>query len=299
MPSQTSYKRPRTTGSYRSAVGVSKWKGQKGARGTKIPKTPLYRTVKKVVNSLAETKQSSYSISNYGLTSVLASDFDATIRNLTPSGTSGGLLTAISQGTGQGSRIGNKIAVEKATLSGVVHVATTYDATANFNACPLKIGMYIIRMRPGINDDQYTVSQAVQNSFFQNGSSQSGFSGRLYDLTREPNNDVLDVLYKRVFTVGQAYILSSSGNNVSNTVNNQYSDNSVGISQMFQIDVTKYLPSTFTFNDSNNTANNRGIWIFWVPLRVDGTLIQTSVGAYTGTRPAYVDWSYTLKYKDM
>lgn len=262
-------------------------------------KTMFARRVKSVVGRMAETKEQNYAINNFSLTSVLAGDFDATIKNLTPSAASGGLIIGVSQGTGQGSRVGNKINVVKATLKGVIHINTTFDSTANYNMCPLYVAMYIIKLKPNLSDDQYTVSQMITNAFFENGNGQNGFQGRLFDLTRDYNTTVMTVLKKRVFKVGVNSVQSGFGVNAPNGTNQSYSDGTVGISKMFSIDVTKYLSKTMTFNDGSNSATQRGVWVFWVPLRVDGGLIQTSLGAYTGTRPCYIDMSYNFKYKDM
>lgn len=254
--------------------------------------------VKKALSTVAETKSVSYSVNAFGITSVLATDFDTTIKVLNPASGTGGQYF-IGQGVGQGSRVGNKIMTKKCILSGVIRINTFYDATTNYNPCPLYVALYIIRLKGQVPDTTSQVESIIQNSFFQAGNSSSGFTGRLTDLVRPVNTDLVTVLMKRVFKVGTGATISSFGVNAPNNANQQYNDSTVGISQLFKMDVTKCLQKHIIFDDTNNIPTNKQTYMFFVPLRVDGQTVATSTGANNGTLPAYADYQIDYHYTDM
>lgn len=254
--------------------------------------------VKKALSTVAETKTVTYSVNTFGITSVLATDFDTTIKLLNPASGTGGQYF-IGQGVGQGSRVGNKIMTKKCILSGVVRINTFYDATVNYNPCPLYIALYIIRLKGQVPDTTTQVESIVQNSFFQAGNTSGGFTGRLNDLVKPVNTDLVTVLMKRVFKVGTGNTVSAFGINAPNNINQQFNDGTVSIARLFKIDVTKCLQKHIIFDDTNNIPTNKQTYMFFVPLRVDGQLITTSTGANNGTLPAYADYQIDYQYTDM
>ena len=139
----------------------------------------------------------------------------------------------------------------------------------------------------------------MYTNFFQAGNTSLGFNGTLVDLTRQVNTSQVTLLKKRVFKVGTQYVTSASAVGGTNTTNQQYSDGTVGISQMFKMDLTKCLPKILNYNDTDNSPTNSLTWMAWVPYRVDGGEIKTSLNFYTGTIPAYVDFEVDYLYKDM
>lgn len=265
----------------------------------KAKKRVFAKKVKAVVNRAAETKRAGSYVNNFACTGFLSNGFASTIKVIGPSSTVGPALYNIQQGTGQGSRVGNKITTTKLVMKGCVHINTSYDATANYNMCPLYVGCYVFRLKPNLDDTQANAYTVMTQSFFQAGNSSAGFTGLLNDLTRDVNKDQVQLLKKRVFRVGVSNVLSSFGVNASNNTNQQYGDGTVGISKLFKMDLTKCLQKTLVFNDTTNTPSNRNTYIAWVPFRVDGSAILTGLGAYTGTIPCYVDWGIDYYFKDM
>lgn len=281
-------------GKKRPAARKSVAKKAVRASNTKVFNKKVYRALSKV----AEIKKVNYNVNNFALTSVVSSSFDQTIKILNPNASTGGLYN-IAQGTGQGNRIGNKITTKKAILGGVIHINTEYSAQ-NYNMCPLYVAMYIFRVKNGIGATQVTnVETIVQTSFFQAGSSATGFSGTLRDLTMEVNSDQVNLLKKRVFKVGTSLVRSATASGTGNVLNQDYSDGTVGIAKMFKVDITKLLNKTYTFQDTDNSPLTQSTYLMWVPFRVDGGLIQSSTGLATGTLPCYVDFSVDYHYTDM
>lgn len=264
----------------------------------RVKKANMYKAVKKVVSRMAETKTASYSVSSFVLTSNLASDFVSTIKILNPSNISGSLYN-IQQGTGQGARVGNEISTVKCTISGVIRINTTFNATYNNNMCPLYVAMFVVRSKPQQQDTANQINTIIQNAFFNAGNTSAGFTGTLVDLTRMLNTDIITVLKRRVFKVGVNTVQSATAVGTANTANQSFSDGQVSIATMFKMDLTNTLYKKYTYNDTDNTPQNRQTYVFWVPLRVDGQLITTSLGAYTGTIPAYIDFNVNYFYKDI
>lgn len=260
-------------------------------------KSMFARSVKSVVNKMAETKVCNYFYNNFQVVNTQSTAFQGTIKSLSPSASSGSMIT-ISQGTGAGQRIGNKISVKKAILAGTVHINTTYDPITNYNPCPLKVCLWVFQLKGGYTDDATGVNDVVQNYFFEFGNSSQGMSGTIVDLTRQVNTSAVTLVKKRVFSVGTQATISGFGVNAPNNGNQQFSSNEQ-ICRMFKIDMTKALRKTYAFNDTSNTTSNRQLWMMWVPYRVDGRIPDTSTGIYNGPVPSLVSWSYDFYFKDM
>lgn len=254
------------------------------------------KAVKRVISSVAETKVCNYYYNDFGIVNTQSTAFSGTIKSLSPSASSGSMIT-ISQGTGAGQRIGNKITVKKAILAGTVHINPTFDLTTNYNMCPLKVCLWIFQLKGGLTDDTTNVNDIVQNYFFDYGNTSIGMSGKLMDLTRPPNANYITLLKKRVFSVGTQNVVSGFGLNSPNNANQQFSSSET-MSRMFRIDVTKVLRKVYRFNDTSNTTSDRQVWCMWTPFRVDGRIPDTSTGLYLGPVPAIISWSYDFYYQD-
>lgn len=256
------------------------------------------KKVQKAISKTVELKKANYSVNNFALTSVSSGSFSNTVKILNPSSTTGALYF-IAQGNGQGNRQANVINTRRLTIGGVIHINTTWDGTANYNMCPLYVALYIVKLKPGLADTVANLNNVIGTTFFQAGNVSVGFDGTLRDLVREPNNNAVTVLMKKVVKVGTATVPSAFAVNSGNNSNQQFGDSTVGISKMFKINATKYIPKRIYFNDTDNAPNTRNTYFFWVPLRVDGGLIQTSGGLATGTVPAYVDFSIDYSFTDI
>lgn len=262
-------------------------------------KTVFNRRVRSVISRMAETKVINYTASTFGLTGVGSTQYTNTIKTILPTNVTGGLLSSPTQGTGQGSRVGNKIMTKKLIMSGVLRINTLFNETYNYNSCPLYIAFYAFKLKSNLDDTPASAYNVVSTSFFQAGNSSQGFNGTLVDLTRQVNAQTVTLLKKRVFYVGTSQVISGFGSNNANVANQNFADNGTTISKMFRMDMTKLMPKTLEYNDLSSTPSNRNVWIMWVPLRVDGNLIVTSLNTQTGPIPAYLDYQMSYEYKDM
>jgi hypothetical protein len=255
--------------------------------------------VKAVVDKLSETKIANYSVNAAQLTAFGSNTYSTlNVKIITPSNATGSLYN-IAQGVGQGNREGNRIRTVSAEMRGVVHINTTFNLTNNYNMCPLYVAVYIFRLKGAYTDGVTNVTTYMANSFFQAGNTSVGMLGLLNDLTRTINSDQFTLLKKRVFKVGTQYVTSATASGTTNITDQQFSDGSVGISRMFKINLTKIFPKIFSYNDTDNAAVNKPIYMAWVPFRVDGNYIVNSAGNQNATIPAYIDYAIDYRYKDV
>lgn len=260
------------------------------------------RRVKAVIDRVSETKCLNYSIQNKQLFNVASADWLSSVVNLLPEATGGSTWQySCNQGTGESDRIGNEIRPISLVLTGVIRANLGFDNTTNYNPCPLRVTMWLVRIKKHLTDSSTNLEQIVDNTFFQAGNTSSGMFGTTLDLTRTPNSDQIEVQMKKTFLLGASDYISAFAVNSGNNSQQRYADNGTTISRMFRINLTKYLPKKLMFNDGSNTTpvNARKMWLMITLQRVDGSISQTSLGNYTGPVPAYIDYGLDFKYKDV
>lgn len=171
----------------------------------------------------------------------------------------------ISQGTGQGARIGNKIKTKKLIFGGTI-VPYPYGVN-NTTPTPSQVAVYIFYDRT----DPTAIPQVTTN-FFQAGSSTRGFSNDLADLMYPVNTDRYRILAKKTFKLGySAY--TGTGFNIDAQ---GFTNNDFKLNCNFRFDLTKHYPQQVKFDDNNSTPTTRGLFALFVPMRADGN-------AYTAT----------------
>lgn len=272
-------------------------KGMK--KGTAASTRKLKALVKTVIDSQAEKKMVQF-FNNAGLqTSVLASDWKSfNVWTLT-SDTGANSTYAIGQGTGQGNRVGNQIRTYKLMVKLAMNINPTYADPGNYNACPIYVTMWVVKLMPHLDDTIDNLQTVVQNSFFQASGTATGFAGNLGDMIKTPNKDQVTVLKKKVYKLGLSEIISSAGNNVANTASNKYMNNDSSMCLTDMIDCTKCLPAVMKFNDGDNITTNRRVYIFFTSARMDGGFTVSSFGVSTGTRPFQVSMGVDYQFTDL
>lgn len=270
----------------------------------KVYKKNFARRVKAVLDRNSETKVVNFFQQGRSLYNIQSTTWINSVLILTPE-SAGGANTCytIPQGQGQGSRIANELRLKRCYITGVVRANSAYDATINNNPCPLRVTMWIVSINKHLADSISNLDIIVDpttGTFFQQGNTSSGFQGDTADLTKMINTDVVRVHKKRTFMLGMGNYNSAVGSNVANNIQQQYNNNDASFSQMFRVDVTKMLPSSYRFNDGSDTPTNvRKRYLMFTCQRVDGTISTTSTGSVTGPVPAFVDIGVNFEYKDI
>lgn len=203
----------------------------------------------------------------------------------------------ISQGVGQGHRIGNRIEVKNAYLNLQIKQSNLFDTTLNYNPVPLYVTAWVVSIKPGHSDTLDNLYAIMVNSFFQAGNESTGFTGRLIDLTMVPNKDMVTVHNKRTFKLGFAQYVSSYA--VNSPANNaqQWANNDFGLTKLIRMRLK--FPRLLRFNDGTNRPNMRNQYLFFTTARLDGELSMTSLSNLNGPKPIVVNYNVTLNYTDI
>lgn len=220
---------------------------------------------------------------------------------LTPYTASGAPIDStisIVHGTSQRARIGNVIRTKRAVLKGVIQ-PYPQDATLNPNPRPLEICMWIFKLKGyastgALGDTLGGAEHVLENHFLQNATASGtseGLTGELMDIVRPVNQDVVQLLYKRVFKVGYSEIGTSSQATIAQ--NQRYMNNDFKYNQKFSINVTKYLPKIIKYNDNDDTPNIKNTYCMIAPYNADGTTSTNS-----NQLPATCHWSLEYTYED-
>jgi len=189
----------------------------------------------------------------------------------------------ISQGSGQGNRIGNSIRPTKFVYRGVLS-ANQWNGTYNNVPQPQYVMLLLLARKDTGNQVIGTTSL-----LYQNGSSATNPTGALYDVLAPFNEDLYNVHYKRVFKIGSA--INQGGGAEPNQ--QQYANNDFSRAVMFNVDLTKYYYKAIKFNDATLLANvSQGLHLAWYVMNGDGTT-QSLLNA-----PVQLTSVMSLTYKD-
>jgi len=236
----------------------------------------LRRLIKRELARQVENKSVQYFNYDTRLYSVAGANFAT--NNIFPCGPSA--IMPITQGTGQGNRVGNSIHTKKLMLKGTL-VPLAYDATFNPVPMPVQIRMVIFYDKL---DPMTVPNPTATNDFFQNGSGVKGFANDLVDMWTPVNTDKYRILTTRTFKLGNA---DYSGTGASAT-SHYFANNDFKMNANFSLNLTKYYHKALKFNDATTTPSNRNVYcMFYYELANGGASLN--VGYMVGLQ-------YMLEY---
>lgn len=260
---------------------------KKAAKKTYLakPRTTIAAEVRKALDKLTESKTTSFiwtqnlgnGLANYVN---LAAFNTANMIPLFPLAT----YWTLSQGVGQGERIGNSIRSHKLIYTGVLG-PNAYDATYNAIPQPQEV-LFMVLRRKDLGDGQPT----SLTSLYEVGNGVTSPTGAMIDVLREINEDLYDVPFKRLFKVGPA-VNDGSGN--SNTYQ-RFANNDFKYNCKFRMDLTKYIDKIVRFNDASTSQVGAKCyyWAVWMPVNA----AATAGGA--NDRPVQLTSQLIYHYKD-
>lgn len=274
--------RRRTRGSY------------KRSKRSFTPKGSFDRRVKMAMSRIAEKKCVDYFFAQKELYLTTQASFANQVQILTPDTGTNATIT-IAQGSLQGQRSGNTVNTKSFILKGSINVNPSWSATQNDNPQPIYATMWVVKLKPYLDDNVAMLENVIDNSFFQNGSTSIGFTDRIVDMQKTVNTQQITLLAKRTFKIGMAQYMAGLSTTTGNNQNQQYANNDAAMVRMFSINLTKRMPRSYSFNDGTNIANCRRIYMFWSACRCDGgafsaTLNATPAFFNTGTEYRYTDY---------
>jgi len=168
------------------------------------------------------------------------------IRSITPSASG----VVISQGTGQGDRIGDSVGTKKVTLDMLFYPAS-YNATTNATPMPMETVVWILSLK------ENNTLPANLNDLFQNGNSTGSPNGSLGDLIKPINTDKYRLHKKVILKCGN----SNYGGTGANLGYQTFNNNDYKLNNHLRLDLTKYCPKKILYNDVSGTPTSNMVFI--------------------------------------
>lgn len=203
-------------------------------------------TVRRIVDSMTETKETRLSFNPGGLRFYNGADWN--LYNIFPITPYTGFIT-IAQGTGQGDRLGNEIRPISCKIRGRFW-NLGHDATTNTSPQPIDVIMLVLR-------DKHAGADTLPGSLsalFQDGNTSISPGSNILDTVRPFNYDRYDVLAVRKKKVGFAgYNGTGASAGRQYFFNNDYDAN-----PYVTVDCTKFYPKRIRYNDTGATPDLMG-----------------------------------------
>lgn len=191
---------------------------------------------------------------------------------------------AITQGTTQGSRLGNRILIKKLQVGGVIY-PLPYNAVSNVTPCPCQIKVWFFYDK---EETQAIPQPQAFGDFLQFGSSSLSLQNRLLDHYMPVNKDRYVVLTTRTYKLGYA----SYGGTGSQPQQGNFSNNDFKLNIPFNIDLTKHCVKNVIYRDTSSTPSTRGIFMMFQPVYANGNqMASTQI-------PAQVSYMLNVEYED-
>lgn len=161
----------------------------------------------------------------------------------------------ISQGTGQGNRIGNQLKPMKWSFRGFIH-------NNSVSCVPYVIKMFILKSTQSYASPD-TITTAAPTDFLQNGSASAAPSVSYNDLLRDVNKEKYTVYTTRTFKCSPASV---------GTAPNFGTNNDFKMVCPFKINLLKYQKHIIKYNDNTATPTNQGLYAVFCMAPADGTV---------------------------
>lgn len=251
---------------------------------SKISKKTLTKFVKKVLKRQLEKKTQQFSAA-YSMSNASNLSFSNNTQPLTPTTSS----LVITQGVGQGARLGNEVSVTGATLN-LMMFPNPYTISENTVPMPQGIELFIW----SVKGDTQTLAGArtiTTTNFFQNGSSSTGFSGNNFDHMVKPNLDKVTPYFHGYYKLGAANYQTNTG-----TQANQFSfaNNDYKLNHNVKVNLMeKGFPKKLIWNDNTDTATSRQLFFTISPWDCDGGANADTITAVPCNFEYIVEVEYT------
>lgn len=194
------------------------------------------------------------------------------------------LFNLISQGTGQGDRIGNKISPVRFVFSGFMNYNADIPGAAS-NSQPQYVKMFIFRMK-----NTLSATAPDMTKFFQYGNASQAPTGYIQDIKSRVNTDDIVLYATRLFKLCPSAMPNSTG-----IIGAAFTNNDYKLTQAFKIDLTKHCKKV-VYDDTTATIKNHQMFCAFV----FGMNDCGAVVAYEGEKytPIQIAYNIECSYKD-
>lgn len=191
---------------------------------------------------------------------------------------------AITQGVGQGQRIGNLIRTRSCYFNFVIRPAP-YSASTNPYPIPQVVMIFFGKVKNSRAQQPISSDYA---KIWQTGSTTNAPYSNTLDLIATLNTDWFTVYKTLMFKIGFAQADAASG---SNPAQEYYQNNDYKLNVIKKVNITQYMPKNVKFNDTTTQPTNDGLWMWAMCVPADGSQGTASV-------PTYMDYNMTYTYED-
>lgn len=200
----------------------------------------------------------------------------------------------ISQGVGEGQRVGNKIKIMKYRYTGILNC---FNREGSNNFGPFYVRIWVLTYKFDPNGAQVTdiwsgLANNQAGNFFDNGNATNGMQGNLLDLMLPVNTKVWTVHKCMTFKLGY-----QSNPNITGADGN----NDFAYSRKFYIDLKKYQGGTIQYNDTSTTSFNKKLFIVYEVLNAGGIAIADTngTGGTLDNRMLNLTSSFNFEFEDI
>lgn len=186
------------------------------------------------------------------------------------------LLPKLSQGLGQGARIGNEVHVRSGKVKLLMNCIGTQNTVVGV---PFKIRVWLLSSK---SDNTDVFSSTAHVKFFNVGSGSVGFQSTPLDLLLPVNTTEYTVYMDKIFTLGLG---------AANTTNVNSPDNSP-FQASCEFDWAPYFKQALIYDDAVILPTNRNLFMVFQAVRCDG------VSGTEGNGITEIHWTNTVKYED-
>jgi len=174
----------------------------------------------------------------------------------------------INQGVGQGNRVGNVIKIRKVRLNYILR-PNPYEPTFNVVTKPLEIQLLLGYVK---NTPSFVPVPGDIQQIFQAGSATTAPIGTTRDIISVINKDYWVIKKRWTHKIGYA---SNTGSNPQ-AAPQFFANNDFKLNTNINIDLTKYVPKTYTFRDNNSTPTTRGLYMMFQPVYANGNAMAST-----------------------
>lgn len=165
------------------------------------------------------------------------------------------LFQQITQGTGNGQRIGDTIAVRSLTLKGFVNFDPSHYGDTNYMKNPVYLKMVVLRRKDSIIDPCNYGTTGISD-LLMSGNMPTNPQNLPTDMVRRFNTDVYKIYTTRFFKLGNS--APSDAPNETGQYNNDFS-----LSRRFSINLSKHVDK-LKFNNPTNTPTNAAFHVLFL-----------------------------------
>lgn len=259
-------------------------------KGAKKGSTGLRRVIRKVMKSTAEHKHQILTINPYIVIGNGATGVNLNNTNLIPS---------LSQGTGQGNRVGNRIKVTSMNFRGFIYLNPAYGSSLNRQLAPVWVKFFLLESKQ-YKGNSTNLNANDQTVLFDAGNVDGTFQGTMADMILPLNTDRFIIHATKMWKLNPS--LSQVSGQTAGTIplstfpaqgNGTSATNQASSQHYFNFNL-KNMAKNFQYDQNSQYPTNHNLILVYQAVYADGTQVTNNV-----EQPALITGLVEMKYTDI